>query len=412
MKTNKNIRNLFFIFTSIFIIFCICFFNYKIDPYRLFVNKNYLQISDYPIEIIYTAMKMYRDKKYDTVVIGGSETISLFNEYYKFFFNNISMEGINFKQYKELLNSYLNFHPETKKVIIVLSYVNMINNHQLNLPELKEDYVTLKEYQRVLFSDDATLKSILSLKKHIFHIYIKYIVKKKLKNYIIEFSPKIIDTYNLSVDELKEIEKNNFIEIDNIINMLDEKKIDYIFIIPPYNSVYMSIIYNRKENQNNINNFRRFIVNKVSKDKKIYDFAFINKYTSSDISINKDALYLNLSHPSYIYGIKILKILLNDEEADNNIYFLLNKDNVESIIEKENKLIEDFINNNSKTIKYYKELAENQNKENVLFSKKLEFNSISNESKYEFEYMIRNIEKFEREPFIKYKRLSYLKYYI
>ena len=129
------------------------------------------------------------------------------------------------------------------------------------------------------------------------------------------------------------------------------------------------------------------MVSIVPEDKKIYDFAFVNKYTSSDISENKDALYINLSHPSIIYGAKVFKVLQNDKKADNSIYFLLNKDNVESVINKENKLIKDFIKNNRKTIEYYFDLREKQKAEDILFCKNIYEDSFSDNSKQEMNYL-------------------------
>ena len=396
MKTNKNIRNLFFIFTSIFIIFCICFFNYKIDPYKLFGNKYYMRLNLYPRDIVYTIMQIYKDQKSDTILIGGSEGLSLFNEYYSIFFNNISMEGINYRQYRELLEAYLELHPETKNVIIVFGYVNIIEKINLPMPKFKNKNLCFKEYQKILFSIDVTYKSIKSLKLDIKYRILDKLNKNYLKNIFIVYFPKHSDYYKININNLKEAERNNFSEINKIINLLEEKKLNYTFIFPPYNAIFMSLIYKQKENQNNINNFKRFLVNAVPSDKKIYDFAFVNKYTSSDISTNKDALYINITHPSFIYGTKIIKVLFNDIEADKSIYFLLNKNNIESVIEKENKLIEDYINNNLKLVKYYQKLALEQNEDNILFIKKLKYESLSDESKKEYEYLIRKINNYKK----------------
>ena len=44
-KSNKIIKNLLFVFLVILVILGICFFNYKMDPYRLFANKFYMQLN-------------------------------------------------------------------------------------------------------------------------------------------------------------------------------------------------------------------------------------------------------------------------------------------------------------------------------------------------------------------------------
>lgn len=395
-KTNKTFNNLFFIFASLIILFCICFFNYKIDPYKLFGNKNYMQLYEYPLEMIYTVMKIYKNNKYDTVIIGGSDAISLFDDQYKQFFNNLSIPGINYKQYRELLEAYLKLHPETKKVIIVISYDNLIKNMNIYTPEFDKSNLTIKEYQRILFSADVTIKSLELIKNKIINKVLFYLYRKKQDSIFIEYNPKNIDFNEIPLEELKEIEKNNLIEMKKIIKILNNKNLDYVFIISPYHILYNSVLHEHKYSQDNIDNFKRFIVNNVPPDKKIYDFAFVNKYTSSDISTNKDALYINITHPSFIYGTKIIKVLFNDIEADKSIYFLLNKNNIESVIEKENKLIEDYINNNLKLVKYYQKLALEQNEDNILFIKKLKYESLSDESKKEYEYLIRKINNYKK----------------
>ena len=165
------------------------------DPYSLFKNKHYMILSNYPIELIYPVMKIYKDQKSDTVIIGGSETTSLFDEQFKNFFNNISIEGINFSQYSELLDAYLKLHPETKKVIIVISYVNIINDIGITIPKFNETNITLKEYQRILFSNDVTYRSLLSVKDHFIYKYFNNKLNIENEKFFIEFKPKQADKY-------------------------------------------------------------------------------------------------------------------------------------------------------------------------------------------------------------------------
>ncbi len=389
MKSKKLVKNLLFVFLTVSIIVGICLFNYNMDPYNLLKNKHYMIFPNNQPELIYIILKSYKDYKSDTVVIGGSDGASLFDEHFQDYFNNISIEGINFYQYKKILDNYLKIHPETKKVIILASYINIINEIDLFvLPEFDGIEYSLKDYQRLFFSLEATIDSFLLLKNHFTHKYIiKNLPEEENRGFYIEYKPKQLDKYEGSIEDLKELENKNFKIIDSLIKMLDEKNIDYVFIIPPYNGIYLASIYENKHFQNNVDNFRRYLVSIVPEDKKIYDFAFVNKYTSSDISENKDALYINLSHPSIIYGAKVFKVLQNDKKADNSIYFLLNKDNVESVINKENKLIKDFIKNNRKTIEYYFDLREKQKAEDILFCKNIYEDSFSDNSKQEMNYL-------------------------
>ena len=192
-------------------------------------------------------------------------------------------------------------HPETKKVIIVLSYINTIYGINVEIPKFEKTNFTFKEYQRVLFSTEATKQSLLFIKNYISYWYNKIFYKEEIDRYIFKYYPKQADKYKYPTDKLKKLEEKNFKEIESIIKMLEEKKLDYIFIIPPYNAIFMSLIYDLlKESQENIDNFRRFLVSVVPEDKKIYDFAFVNKYTSSDLYTNKDGLYISSSHPSIL----------------------------------------------------------------------------------------------------------------
>lgn len=388
-KSNKIIKNLLFVFLVILVIIGICFFNYKMDPYRLFANKFYMRLNEYPREMIYTVMKSYKDIKNDNLILGSSETIALFNDKFINYFNNVSAEGINFKQYKELLDVYLKFHPETKKVIIVVSLINVVNNIELAIPEFDGVNYSIKEYKNIFFSLDATIKSFNIIKSYINYLINKYLYKKEIIYYL-EFYPKQSFDYLLSKEDLNNLENKNFKDIRNLIEYIKTRNLDYVIIIPPYNSIFLSMINNQKYSQEKIDNFKRFLVKIVPDDKKIYDFAFVNKYTSSNINENYDALYCNITHPSFIYGIKINKIIFDDKNADHSLYLILNKKNIESVLKKENKLLENYMKNNSKLIKYYEELAKNQNDENFNFHKKINLKLLPEDSKNELEYISSN----------------------
>lgn len=383
MKKNKTIKNILFIIFVIIFVLCIAFFNYKMDPYNIFEKKDYMDLSDIPREMIYIIMKGYKNDKSDTIVIGGSETGCLFDKYFQNYFNNISVREISFEQYKELLDAYIKLHPETKKVIIFPSYISMIWSSNNTFPKFKKTNYTLKEYQRILLSSNVTKESL---------IIFKNIIKKNIKNnkeiFNISYLPKYIDRYGYPYEQLKELEKNNFKNIKDIIKLLEKKNIDYIFVIPPYHATLMSVIYkNQEESQENIDNFRRFLVSVVPEDKKIYDFAFINEYTTSDLDTNKNGLYVNSSHPSIIFGSKIFKIIYNIENSKNNIYFLLNKDNVEDIIIKEKRLLDEYINKNKKIFEYYNKLYYTENREDLLQTKIIYLDSLSKDAQNEYKFL-------------------------
>ena len=159
----KSFKNIFFIVLSFLLIMIICIFNYIMDPYQLFKHKYYMNTADVPVEIVYTLMKNYKNYNYDTVIIGGSEVLTLFNffPFNRNHFDIISIiGGINYAQYKQMLESYLTLHPKTKNVIISINYRKLLDQSDLiNLPEFQEEY-TIKEFSKVVFSIDATRKSL------------------------------------------------------------------------------------------------------------------------------------------------------------------------------------------------------------------------------------------------------------
>ena len=209
-------------------------------------------------------MKSYKNKKNDTVILGSSETIALFNDKFINYFNNVSAEGINFKQYKELLDVYLKFHPETKKVIIVVSLINVVNNIELAIPEFDGVNYSIKEYKNIFFSLDATIKSFNIIKSYINYLINKYLYKKEIIYYL-EFYPKQSFDYLLSKEDLNNLENKNFKDIRNLIEYIKTRNLDYVIIIPPYNSIFLSMINNQKYSQEKIDNFKRFLV-KIAPD--------------------------------------------------------------------------------------------------------------------------------------------------
>ena len=66
---------------------------------------------------------------------------------------------------------------------------------------------------------------------------------------------------------------------------------------------------------------------------------------------------------------------------------MLNKNNIEFIKKKEKKLIEEYIRDNQKSFKYYKELSYTQKDEDLLYEKKIYKDSLSDDSKKEYEFL-------------------------
>ena len=85
-KSNKIIKNLLFVFLVILVIIGICFFNYKMDPYNIFEERDYFFLNDYPRDLINIAIKNYKGPEVDTVLIGSSDSVTMFGDYNKKYF--------------------------------------------------------------------------------------------------------------------------------------------------------------------------------------------------------------------------------------------------------------------------------------------------------------------------------------
>ncbi len=388
----KSFKNIFFIVLSFLLIMIICIFNYIMDPYQLFKHKYYMNTADVPVEIVYTLMKNYKNYNYDTVIIGGSEVLTLFNffPFNRNHFDIISIiGGINYAQYKQMLESYLTLHPKTKNVIISINYRKLLDQSDLiNLPEFQEEY-TIKEFSKVVFSIDATRKSLTLL-------YDK-ISKKDIKEnrqVIIPYKPFLVASFiEVRKDYLEKLEKKNFEDTKALINMLEERNINYKIIIPPYSAFYLSLINSYELWQQNINNYKKYLVSVVPEGKEIYDFAFVNKYTASSPIKNEEGLYTNSDHPSFIFGAKVFKVLYDKKIAEDSIYHMLTKENVDNIINYESKLLKKYIENNKKDVAFYIWLAQNQKDEYFLYEKIRLINDTTQNSKEEYKYLLQKIDE-------------------
>lgn len=398
----KLFKNIFFIVLSFLFIIIICIFNYTMDPYQLFRHKYYMNTANVPVEFVYTLMKNYKNYNYDTVIIGGSEVFTMFNffPFNRNHFDIISIiGGINYEQYNEMLESYLTLHPKTKNVIISINYRKLLDQSDLiNLPEFQEKY-TLKELSKLLFSLEVTRESLLLL-------YNKIVNKnnQNINEYeIIAYKPFLIASFSeCRKDYLKKLEKKNFDNTKSLINMLEERNIDYKFIIPPYSAFYLSLINSNELWQQNINNYKKYLVSIVPEGTEIYDFAFVNKYTASSPIQNDEGLYTNSDHPSFIFGAKVFKVLYDKKISEDSIYLMLTKENVDNMIDYESKLLKKYIENNKKSVYFYIWLSENQKEEYLFFEKIKLIKDITKNSQEEYKYLLQKI----KENDIKNKILS------
>lgn len=364
---NKKIKNIMFILLAIILICFIISLNYIVDPYLIF--KNNLNYIPDDVTIAKIKLKLSKNKKYENLLIGGSDVICAFSvpEWYSNEVYFLAFKGINYKNYYELLKNFLIIHPETKNVFLSLSYNAMYSDGILiEQKGFNNENLTNSDIFRVLFSTEAFKDSVSILYKNYAYFYTN---KNELWGYHPSSDYVYLSTNNLPEETLK----INYEYINKIINLLEEKNINYTFFIMPYNILSLTLFYIREPHRKNIEYLKKFIVNKSKNP--IYDMAFLNKYTSNDLKKDKYSLYYDPMHITEIFGIKVFKMLFDNNFSDKNSYLILNKDNIDKQIKYENALIKNYIEKNETKVNKYKELIE---KNNPALSTYTEFYNIKN----------------------------------
>lgn len=352
MKT-KLFKNLSFVICVILIVFFVAVFNFLIDPYSVFRKKEYMDFNKIPRDYMHIVLKAYKDVPCDTVIVGSSNTLNLFQneEFYSYFFNKIAITNLSYKEIYQLLKDYIFLHPETKNVIIPISYFSFSRQEGEPISQLDKKNFNLKELLFLLLSKESTKQSI-----------------KKLKNEDLMYShnqKRIIDDvigFNYFPNTVLDIKRDNQVIISNIdkentnieylnkiVSLLKEKNIKYKIIIIPPHVINMSMMFSFPEMQKVSDELKRLCV-KLSDD-DVYDFSIINKYTTSGFP-NNNYLYGDLAHPNFIIGLKIFKVLRGDLSY-KDLYVKINKNNIEQHIKNQHKLTKEYIKNNKSLIDYY-----------------------------------------------------------
>ena len=355
-------KNIYFI-TFILVFICsIISLNYFVDPYNLFFKKiPMINVCALPRELFYISLKAYKSLKSDTLVIGSSESVGLFyTGHFQPYFNLVAIAGLDYSQYYEILNNYLKLHPETKNVYIFLNYICLFQDKLLisELPPFGSKNFTISELVRVLFSFESTIKSINILAKQLIRKSNSY---NSEGSYLSVFY-KQIDLINEKIikNDYHNLNRRNINSIKQIIELLKEKNISYTFVFPPYSAVYLSVIDEYNQLQSQVENFKRELVRLSSNSVKIYDFSFVNKYSSLPFHHGNDVYYYNCSHPNSFWGAKVYRILfdnVNLRDDDKDLFFILYKENIENVLNIQKKLLSEYKNKNVDIVNMYKKIA-------------------------------------------------------
>ena len=279
MKNNKIKKNILFVFLTIIIISLTCIFNYKMDPYNLFSEKEYFSLQDYPRDLIYTAIKKYKGPKLNTVLIGGSDSITMFNNHcYKDYFNLLCTGVINYDQYKDILDYYIKINPNTKNVIIIAGYSNLINNLYIPLQNLEKN-TKLREFQTLYFSIKTTKDSFKILIQNIINL-LNYKKESNDNIFIYDESNKMININDFMKNKFK-LERCG--EAKTLLSLSNKPKDSLEF-----NCMLASETYKSFADDGHYYRLTSEEIEKASKDNfSQYDFYEIYAYKSAVIYILK-----------------------------------------------------------------------------------------------------------------------------
>ena len=403
-KFNYKNLNIFFVISFFLIIITVFCINYKADPYNIFNNKSN---SGYYLnrDSLYIEMKAHNVKK-DTLIIGSSELHYMFCHQleHRYYFNLISLPFMTMKEVYEITNNYLELHPETKNIYLFLPYPGTLSPMKLKIPQYSKKSLSFNEIKFLFFSKHTTLLSLKQIKENIQkskeddNIFnsdnikpYKYMIHNGLeikgKDIYWKFSPTALPKYEGNQEDFKERYDEAIYYMNKFIDLMEERGINYEIAIPPYSAFILSQIHKNKDTRMFIENLKRNIVNR---NVNIYDFGVVNKYTATS-TIDRSWLYYNPDHPNYIFGIKIFKTFFDEENAEPNIYILINKNNIDSVLKKENELLENYIKNNQKTFDFYNEVEQHATRENQII-RTLNLKDLPLEYKKEIEYMNNKME--------------------
>lgn len=357
--------NLLFITFLIIFVGIIGIFNYIIDPYDLIFDRHKeLHLYDYPIDLFPTVMKMSVKSKYSTLTFGASTANSLFNT--SLFPEDhvmITNRYMTFETMQNYVSFFVKNHPELKAVILNIDYASYYFRKIDEFPQINGKNLTIKEMARLFLSIDTTLTSIKKLSKDYKRIFKKERYSNKNFSYDDfsfenlfnkEFSPNNdADDYEYSVFTKRNNKhylrglKPDIIEyFDKYIKLFEDNNIDVFYIFPPYHALLQSQIY-KDFNYEDIENLKRFFVERTNKP--IWDFAYINKYTSEDL--NKSHIYIDIIHPySYKYNFFYCVFTNIKKYKNKDLYIELTKDNIDSVIIKQRKLLEKYVSTNEDEI--------------------------------------------------------------
>jgi len=348
-KINKNTITIIIIaFLAIFI----PVFNYFVDPYGLFSDKEVYKTWDNERDTIYQKIKTEKDERYDYVMIGDSGTAECFEEedFEKITgktLKKLKLNGMTIQEQYKLLQVYTDNHPENKNIILTLNFLAFIEKPMDKLPPVESTQtITSEELFKVLFSVDATLDSLCAFKLEQINFHTKNLFLKFRDTKIAQSIPFIRD-YKLKVEKriiypnlrkpfkkTASIKKSHIIYLKKVVYYCNKKNLNVFFIVNPSHTYEVCNIY-KSGIWNTYSNFKK----EIAEITPFYDFWYINPYNVAPIDFN-NKYWNDVLHPTRELGMIFLsEIFKNPEDSAA----LINKKNVQNVIKQQKNGIKTFI---------------------------------------------------------------------
>ncbi|MCR5261386.1 MAG: hypothetical protein K6C94_06055, partial [Candidatus Gastranaerophilales bacterium] len=265
---------------------------------------------------------------------------------------------------------------------LFISTSSFFNDTDINMPKMKGYNFNIEEYYFLLYSKTTLYFSFDKIRE--------FFSKEKNNKIDMDFSERMqaFEYYpdnfpSIITDEelVKKLFENNIFYLKKIVEFLKQNNIDYQIVFVPYHSLYAAMISEYPVIKETMDNIKRASV-EIS-DKDVYDFFIVNKYTTCDITKN-NYMYHDALHPNIIWGMKIFKILHNNEH-EKDIFVKINKNNIEKHLAEQTKKTNEYKTKNKELVEYNLELNKKQISviKEILESRPISFQKAPNTVKQE-----------------------------
>ena len=351
----KKYKNFIFIILCLIISLIIITFNIYMDPYD---TKNFDNTTMDHLEnskkIAYTHLNYTKKNKYEYLVIGQSYTSGISGIIYKYSCKAkdqiyyLLLEDMSFEELYDLLKYYLKLHPETKNILFAMEVGPFILNDNDRYEIPKNPPGKFADFINLYFSISATKKSVnklISLNK-----------RENSQN----LTPGK-DYYNYNEKRIfyshQAFVEKNVNKFKRIYEFLKQKDLKVLYFIPPVNALFIV------SNYENVEIFKR----KIAEITPFYDYAYVNDYTTKPIGY----YFTDAIHVNYNFFGKEISDLLMLNNANEEYTAFITSENINTILNQQKNLKDDYIKNNKKYIDSYLELYPSGKFNDEQYDKKL-----------------------------------------